>query len=166
MRSDDDPRRRRRRPGVHPRNFIGTDPTARSRTGSASNVGIQNNGANGVAVGGSTPFERNLIACFDGSASTSPTRRHRACAGQPHRDRCGGRTRSYGAPGTESGRPGASTADVAVVGGEPQRRGGKGHTDGFSHGVAVPGNFIGTDVTGRRRSEPTRTEPASETDRE
>jgi IPT/TIG domain/S-layer homology domain len=134
-------------------NFIGTDPTGTMRTGGFNSLGIHVNGANIVAVGGSTPFERNLISSFDGAAVLVQNSTGSAVRGNLIGTNAAGDAIIPASPGVANTGVSIASTGLANVGGSSAADGNV--IDGFSHGVFLSGNAsivrwnrIGTDATG------------------
>src|SRR5262245_42476927 len=135
-------------------NFIGTDPTGTFRPGGFNNVGIEINGANGVAIGGSTPFERNLISGFDGAAVDIQDSAASAVRGNLIGTNAAGDAIVPASPQVANSGVGVASTAMALIGGDDDSQGNV--IDGFAHGVSISDNTslvrhnrIGTDRTGK-----------------
>ena len=136
-------------------NFIASDPTGNARPG-PHNVGIRIAGASGVVVGGSTPFERNLISAT-GSSGVSVS----------------GGTNTFirgNLVGTNAAgdavvpeQEGVANTGISLFSNASATVGGPSPSDanviaGYNFGMfvtgggtsTIQGNFFGTDVTGTR----------------
>ena len=137
-------------------NFLGTDPSGTFRPGSFTNLGIRIMDADFVQIGGATPFERNLISGFDGSAIVVTGATGTWVRGNLIGTNAPGDEVIPLSPGAASIGVGVSSSLLTIIGGPSASD--RNTIAGISHAVSlsgsgqatVQGNRIGTDAAGTR----------------
>ena len=143
-------------------NFIGTDPTGTTGPGGLNNVGVHVDGADLVGVGGSTPFERNLISSFDGFGVLLQNSTGSAIRGNLIGTTATGDAIIPASPGVANSGVSVSSTALANIGGSSEADGNV--IDGFgmaSSCLATPASFGGTS-SGRTRRARSRSATGSE----